>query len=121
MEFHLDRGIRLHAETEYKNLYTWALREVPESGASVGHDQIPWVWTMNFTATECNILDSFSIEPDYTKRSENYPSKPTERQSIKMRLRPGAGLAGDTLFFVGRIIKFFARHIPRRSRKLQGM
>jgi hypothetical protein len=81
MEYHLDRGIRLHAETEYKVLCTWALSEVAESGDSVGGDQIPWVWTLYFTATKC-LRDNFSIEPDYTEHSDSYPPKPRERQSI---------------------------------------
>src|SRR5215208_941370 len=65
------------------------LAKSPRVGLLSVHDQIPWVWTLNFTATECNLHDSFSIEPDYTKRSDSYPPKPTERQSINMRLRPG--------------------------------
>src|SRR5215204_1035887 len=89
MQYHLERGIRLPAEKEYKSLYTWALSEVDESGASAGGHQIPWDWALHFTVTECNLRDNFSIEPDYTERSDSYPPKPKERQSIIMRLRPG--------------------------------
>src|SRR5215207_3011432 len=64
MEYHLDRRIRLHEEIEYKILSTWALSEVAESGASVSGNQIPWVWTLYFTAIECNLRDNFSIKPE---------------------------------------------------------
>lgn len=119
MQFHLDRALRLHTEPQYKNLYSWAINEVLEDGQTTGRDQIPWVWTLYFTATECALNDSLSIEPDYTVHSDSYPPKASERQSIRMRLHPGIVRDdGDywrqtrfSMFGTDRIIKDLFLHI----------
>jgi hypothetical protein len=37
MEFHLERGLRLHAEPEHKSLYSWAIQEIDAQGRQIGH------------------------------------------------------------------------------------
>jgi hypothetical protein len=90
MDFHIDRVLRLKTDIEYKNLYRWAINEVLENGEVVQRDQIPWVWTLWFIATECSVNDSFSIEPDYSTKSDENAIKSIERQSIDIRLRSGS-------------------------------
>ena len=54
MDFHLDRRLRLHTNPEHKSLYRWAIQEIDAQGQQIGQDQIPWVWTLNFTAIFLN-------------------------------------------------------------------
>lgn len=49
MEFHLDYGLQLQTEPEHKSLYKWAINEIDAQGRQIGHDQIPWEWTLHFT------------------------------------------------------------------------
>lgn len=79
MDFHLDYGLRLQTEPEYKNLYGWAINEVDAKGHT-GRDQIPWPWTLLFSVTDCVRTDQVEIT-DYT-------NQPTVSQSILMTLRP---------------------------------
>lgn len=90
MDFHLERGLRLHAESELKNLYSWAINEIDAEGQPVGGDQIPWVWTLRFTATSCVLGDGIEINKFNT--GKNRPGLPEIRQSevIRVQLRPGS-------------------------------
>ena len=53
MDSLLEHGLRLHIESEHKNLYKWAINEIDAQGQRIGDDQIPWQWTLHFTATSC--------------------------------------------------------------------
>ena len=68
MDFHLERGLRLHTQPEHKNLYSWAINEIDAQGQQIGHDQIPWPWTLYFTATSCVLGDSIDIESQFQMR-----------------------------------------------------
>jgi hypothetical protein len=46
----------------------------------IGQDQIPWDWTLRFTATSCVLSDSIDIDTP----------KIVQRQVIRARLRPGS-------------------------------
>jgi hypothetical protein len=90
VDFHLERGLRLHTEPKHKNLYSWAIHEIDAQGKQIGDDQIPWQWTLYFTATSCVLADSIEIESQF-QREETAPAPPkiVQRQHIRMRLRPG--------------------------------
>ena len=47
VDFHLERGLRLHTKPEHKNLYSWAINEIDAQGQQIGDDQIPWGWTLS--------------------------------------------------------------------------
>jgi hypothetical protein len=66
VDFHLDRKLRLHTDPEHKALYNWAINEIDAQGRQIGSDQIPWHWTLNFTATSCVLGDSFDIESQFS-------------------------------------------------------
>ena len=75
MDFHLERGLRLHTEPEHKNLYNWAINEIDAKGQQIGHDQIPWDWTLHFTATSCVLCDSIDIKSQF-QMEETTPRRP---------------------------------------------
>ncbi len=83
MDCHLEYGLRLHTEPRYKSLYRWAINEVEADGHPIDRDQIPWAWTLLFSATSCSLTNSFDVET-----SEPAP-RTTSRQVIQMALRPG--------------------------------
>lgn len=91
MDFHLERKLRLHAKPEHKNLYSWAINEIDENGDVIGFDQIPWGWTLHFTATSCVLGDSIELKSNWPlgKTDEPTPTDITQRQVIRTKLRPG--------------------------------
>jgi hypothetical protein len=92
VDFHLTRSLRLHTTPEHKNLYKWAINEIDAKGHQIGSDQIPWRWTLNFTATSCVLGDSIEIESNAPA-----PCKIAQSQVIRVKLRPGTA-RGDDLF-----------------------
>ncbi|WP_315797666.1 hypothetical protein [Bradyrhizobium sp. SZCCHNRI3043] len=88
MDFHLEHGLRLQTEPEYKNLYLWAIQEFDAQGKQIGHDHIPWVYTLNFTGTSFALLDSIEIESQRDEAT-TAPPEVAQRQHIRIRLRPG--------------------------------
>ena len=63
MDYHLDHRTRLSPESEYKNLYPWSLQEVSENGEQIGLDQVPWRWSLYFSArSELRYTKEVSIQ-----------------------------------------------------------
>ncbi len=58
VDFHLERGLRLHMEPEHKSLHAWAINGIDSQDQKGGHDQGPWGWTLWFTATACEPGDT---------------------------------------------------------------
>src|SRR5437660_10662912 len=120
VDFHLERGLRLHTEPEHKSLYSWAIQEIDAQGKQIGRDQIPWQWSLYFTATSCVLADNIEIESRF-KGDETTPALPeiVQRQVIRARLCPGNRLAdGDyfdettfSMFGTGRALKSFQLEI----------
>ena len=120
MDFHLERGLRLHTEPEHKSLYSWAINEIDAQSQQIGDDQIPWDWTLDFTATSCVLADSIDIKSKF-QMEETTPAPPeiAQRQVIRVRLRPGHPRDdGDyfrettfSMFGTDRAIKSFELHI----------
>jgi len=92
VDFHLELGLRLQTELEYKDLYGgWAINEIDAQGQQIGHDQIPWEWTLCFTATSCVLGDGIEIKSQL-QIEETTPAlhEIVQRQVIRVRLRPGS-------------------------------
>ena len=91
MKYHLDYGLRLQDKPQYKALYEWAINEVEADGSQLNRDQIPWDWTLYFSATSCTLTNYFEIVPwalsSKLKRDE--PPEITTGQIITIVLRPG--------------------------------
>ena len=112
MDFHLERELRLITEPEHKNLYSWAISEIDAQGRQIGADQIPWEWTLNFTATSCVLSDSIDIDPQFQMNNTTLlPPKVVQRQVIRATLRPGHPRyyreTAFAMFGTDRIIKSF--------------
>lgn len=102
MDFHLTRGLRLNTEPEHKSLYNWAINEIDAEGHQIGRDQIPWRWTLNFTATSCVLGDSIEIK----SKTAPAPREIEQRQVIRVTLRPGSRW-DDADFFRKTIFSMF--------------
>ncbi|CAN7551700.1 hypothetical protein [Devosia sp. LjRoot3] len=89
MDYNLDRSLRFSASSEGKTLYTWSIGEFDEAGKQLGIDQIPWVWSLSFAATEMVLADSVSIKRNF--KGEDVPAELEvgERHVIRAKLRPG--------------------------------
>src|SRR6516165_6746896 len=95
MDYHLDYGLRLHTEPEYKNLYSWAINEVAD-GSPIDRDQIPWRWTMLFSATSCVVTNRLEIAAPFSLRGKSEdPPRIEVDQIIRMTLRPGVRRNGE--------------------------
>ena len=110
MDFHLDYGLRLCTDPEYKSLYNWAINEVGADGISIGRDQIPWPWTLLFSVTSCSLTDQFEID----ERLESVGSS----QTIRMTLRPTSwrndSYTGDVIYSMlgtDRVIRDFTLQV----------
>lgn len=94
MDYNLENKILLSEESEYKSLYSWSLQELDKDGKKIGSDQIPWRWSMYFTASELRFDNS--IEVYYSANEED--KEPTrEREIIVAMLHPGFCRDGETL------------------------
>jgi len=99
MDYHLEREVRLHTKPGRNN--EWMISEVDAEGKNIGLDQIPWEWTLYFTATSCVLSDSIEVSQplnfkfqvkmqDGTVTEQESGGKETidRRQSIRVQLRP---------------------------------
>ena len=89
MDAHLERGLRLHTQSEHKNLYKWAINEIDAQGQRIGHDQIPWEWTSHFTATSCVLRDSIDVKSQFQMEQITVPPKVVQGQVVHVELRSG--------------------------------
>jgi hypothetical protein len=114
VDFHLTRGLRLHTNPKHKNLYKWAIVETEAKGQQIGTDQIPWHWTLNFTATSCVLGDSIEIE----SKTAPAPREIVQRQVIRVQLRPGSP-RDDADFFRKTTFSMFGTDRSIQSFELQ--
>lgn len=91
MDFHLERSLRLKTadEIEHNSLYSWAITEVDDDGGQVGHDQIPWAWTLYFTATSVTMSDSIFVRAAGEDIVGAVEEERRIDQIIRIKLRPG--------------------------------
>ena len=97
MDFHLDYKIRLKQESEYKSLYPWALQELSDNGESVGNDQIPWIWSLYFTASDVSYISSLRIEEPDEAAADERTGGANESNVIAATLHPGRCVDGGQL------------------------
>ncbi|RWD01425.1 MAG: hypothetical protein EOS58_25450 [Mesorhizobium sp.] len=88
MEYNIDRRVIFDQDSEFKSLYEWSLQEVDADGKKVGRDQIPWVFTLSFTAIELTLGDTLAIKPDFQEGSEDKKMAMHEKQFIFAKLQP---------------------------------
>jgi hypothetical protein len=89
VDFHLERGLRLHTQPKHKNLYGWAINEIDDKGQKVDEDQIPWAWSLYFVATSCALGDSIDLKTKYASQDgELEVPEMAENQRIAVKLRP---------------------------------
>lgn len=91
MEYHLDRKLSLKLKPKPEGLYAWAINETDEQAKRrFGGDQIPWHWSLYFTAVSCEILDTLALEPLYENAEIETGTQEVEQpQLIRLFLRPG--------------------------------
>lgn len=82
MDYHLERTLRLHTEPEHKSLYKWAINEVDADGKTIGLDQVPWHYSLYFTATSCVLSDSIEL---------------TQPLNFKFKVNTGNGTVGENV------------------------
>ncbi len=110
MEYLLDRSIRFKTEIEYKSLYQWALQEVAADGKVIGRDQIPWGWTLSFSATDMRLVQYVEANGDGTKAEA--------RETIQIVLVPyrhNGFPPHFSMFGTDRIIKDITLSVRRAS------
>jgi hypothetical protein len=117
LEYHIDNRVILSEDTKFKNLYQWCLQEHDDEGNEVGRNQIPWEWTLYFTATELIFEDRITIDSSVLQ-GEDKPTKPARmQQSIRAKLRPGHPQEGEfdkvrfSMLGTQRLIRVFELHI----------
>lgn len=98
MDYHLDHEIRLSEESKHKSLYSWSLQEFAKDGKQIGRDQIPWPWSLYFTASELRHKKSVSIERSNESPNESQKSNSAKvSESITAVLHPGICTDGKSL------------------------
>jgi hypothetical protein len=130
MDFHLNRKVVLSQESEYASLYKWSLRERDDAGKQHGLDQVPWNWSVVFTATELTLNEELRLKIDTPLLAqlkaeehaddEEHVITTEEREYIRAELRPGYfadpdGGARYSMFGTDRAIKSFRLWIYKRE------
>lgn len=87
MDFHIDRRITLSQDSQYKNLYDWCLVEVDAADEQVGRDQIPWPWSVTFTASNLILTEALTIVSDEEADDEQPDTTGCKKRSIRATLR----------------------------------
>ena len=104
-------------------------------GCPIGLDQIPWNWTLVFSATSCVLTDRLEIATQFSLKGESEdPPKIETDQIIRMTLRPGMQANGEfvddvtlSMFGTKRAIRHFTLEVRpiddflrRRNAALRG-
>lgn len=89
MKYKIDRRMRLEIK-EKRELYSWAIQEIDERGQQIGADQIPWGWTLYFTATEVVLGDSLTLKEEGKIEGRiKQQAEIRHGRRIRVKLRPG--------------------------------
>ncbi len=115
MDYNLENKIQLCEDSEYKGLYSWSLQEFNSDGKKVGSDQIPWRWSVYFTASELSHHSSIDINHINNKYVDESDDGVVENERISATLhsgtcRDGKNLENDvyySMFGTRRTIKSF--------------
>lgn len=134
MDFHLNRKVALSQKSTYESLYKWSLQEYDDDGKELGRDQVPWHWSVGFTATEMVLNEGLELlvkTPDSPslfsrlgpeERENGAEEKITTElwDNIRPDLRPGYFADPDSgvrysMFGTDRAIKSFQLWIYKRE------
>lgn len=115
----MEHRLRLHTDPKHKNLYAWAINEIDAHGQPIGSDQIPWPWSLHFTAASSALGDGIKIksEKQIEKNASPVPPKIAQEQVIRVKLQPGGRRWNDedettfSMFGTERTIKNFELEI----------
>lgn len=95
VEYHIDREIRLSEDSQHKNLYSWSLQEFTSDGVKTGSDQIPWKWSLYFSASEISHVRSIKLQTNDAEGDlEESNNEIEDSESINATLHPGIFLDG---------------------------
>lgn len=93
LDFHLDRKVALNQDSKHQSLYKWSLQEHDDDGKQLGPDQVPWEWSVEFTATEMLLSEDLKLEvktplfsrlePDERENCEEEKFTTEERDCIR--------------------------------------
>jgi hypothetical protein len=108
VEYHLEQGLRLTKPTQ-KSLYDWAIIEIDAQDQQVGHDQIPWNWSLYFTATSCVLGDGIEIRLPFQSSEATPDPSIAQSQAIRVQLRPGSE-GDDRDYFRRTTFSMFGTH-----------
>ena len=97
MDSNLERKIRLCEDSEYESLYPWSLQELNKKGEKIGRDQIPWSWSLYFTASEISHNRSIDLGKSYDSEGEEDNEQVKESETISAVLYPGRCYDGKWL------------------------
>jgi len=86
---HIDRKIQLSEESEYPSLYSWSLQELNKDGEKIGGDQIPWMWSLYFTASELRYVSEIEIGKERDDEEDEICSDGHDGEWIHATLHPG--------------------------------
>lgn len=96
MEHHLERGVRLNTDTQYKGLYSWCLQETDENGQSVGRDLIPWSYSLYFDVSAIRLIASTEFGSLFRENPDD-ESRARVKRFIRAELAPEREAAGRVL------------------------
>lgn len=112
MDFHLERAIRLSTESEYKSLYEWSLQEWSRDGEMIGRNQVPWHWTLRFSAAELRHVISLESRGSALSGECESIKKIDQREWIQASLMPDQDRrTAYSMFGTGRPIRDFSLQI----------
>lgn len=70
MYCHLEHKICLSETSEHTPLYSWSLQEFDKNKKKIGPDQIPWFWSLYFTANELDRSYSLKLNKSSEEKKE---------------------------------------------------
>ncbi|WP_298256221.1 hypothetical protein [Bradyrhizobium sp.] len=88
MEYNLDHRVVLSTEREHKSLYSWSIKEFDAHGKQIGHDQIPWDWSVAFEVLELSTSYTLEMKKDDGAHDTDAPLSSEVREYLYGRLRP---------------------------------
>lgn len=122
MDIHLENKILLNEKSEYKSLYQWSLHELDKSGNKIGADQIPWTYSLYFSASELCYTDNIVLSKLY-KDDADAEDNIFDDEVITAKLHSGVCRDGMELenevmysmFGTQRIVKEFSLRIKKNK------
>ncbi len=94
MDYLLERKIRVSADSEYENLYSWSLYEVDDKGVKIDGDWVPFAWSQSFTAKNIELHKRLSIEEETDDKDTDADADERKYVSTTKRVISGTLVSG---------------------------